>query len=233
MAAPRSITIVGLGRLGRSAAGSLRRAGWSVAEVGRRDTIPEVATLIWLTVPDHSVAELARQLPPGGLVLHSAGSLGPEVLAPHRGAVLHPLMTFPHPEGVVVSCTASGDPEAVEAAHAVAAALGWRVIGAVIDRARYHAAACLASGHLAACFADASIAFAIATGVTEAVARSTLEPLAAASLARVVATGSAAITGPAARGDEATIAAHRAALPPESLELYDAGTRRIKNLQGG
>ncbi|GDX82463.1 NADP oxidoreductase [Deltaproteobacteria bacterium] len=233
MAAPPSITIVGPGRLGRSVAGSLRRAGWAVTTVGRGEEAPKGASLIWLTVPDHAVAARARTLPPGALVLHSAGSLGPEVLAPHRGAVLHPLMTFPHPEGAFVPCTASGHPEALVAAHEVAAALGWRVLGEVHDRARYHAAACMASGHIAACFADASVIFASATGVSEAEARRTLEPLAAATLARVVVAGSAAITGPAARGDEATIAAHRAVLPADSLALYDAGTRTIKKLQGG
>ncbi len=232
MVTPRSITIVGLGRLGRSAAEALRREGWLVREVGRGDDVPAGSTLVWLTVPDHAIASRARSIAPGAIVLHSAGSLGPEVLAPHRGAVLHPLMTFPHPEGALVPCTASGDPEALQAAHAIARALGWRMIGAVRDAARYHAAACLASGHLAACFADASLLFASATGVSEAVARSTLAPLAAASLAGVVAGGAAAITGPAARGDDATIAAHRAVLPPDTLDLYDAGTRRIKKLQG-
>lgn len=232
MATPPSIVIVGPGRLGSSVARGLRNVGWAVTEVGRGEVVPPESALVWLTVPDRAIASCAQPLAPGTLVLHSAGCVGADVLAPHRGAVLHPLMTFPHPEGAVVPCTASGHPDAVNAARAVASALGWVILGDVNDRARYHAAACLASGHLAVCFADASQLFASATGLSAADARRMLEPLAAASLARVAAGGPAVITGPASRGDAETIAAHRAALPPDSLELYDAGTRRIQKLQG-
>ena len=72
--------------------------------------------------------------------------------------------------------------------------------------------------------------FAASTGVSAEVARSILAPLAQASLARVVAAGAAAISGPAVRGDVTTIAAHRATLPPGTLPLYDAGTAAIQKL---
>ena len=77
---------------------------------------------------------------------------------------------------------------------------------------------------------DAARLFSSATGVSPELARKTLAPLATATLVRVLATGPAALTGPAARGDTATILAHRAALPQALLPTYDAGTARISFL---
>ncbi len=225
MADETSIVVVGRGRLGSAVASAL-----GVSAVAHDAPLPS-ADAYWLAVPDRAIATISGALPPGALVLHSAGSLGPEVLAGHRGAVLHPLMTFPHPPGTTVPATLDGHPEAVALGVALAARLGWTVVGGVDDRVRYHAACCLVSGHLAALVADAATLLAGATGVSESVARDTLAPLAAASLARVVAAGPVAITGPAARGDAATIAAHRAALPAELLPTYDALTVRIEKLR--
>ena len=224
-----SIAIVGPGRLGGSVAARLNAVGWRVTVIGRGEPIP-VMPVTWLTVPDAEIAARALDVPPGGLVIHSAGCLGPDVLSPHRGAVLHPLMTFPPPHDATIPCTADGHPDALAAAVRLAQALGWHLHQGVVNRPAYHAAACLASGHLAACFAEASHVFAASTGVSAEVARSILAPLAQASLARVVAAGAAAISGPAVRGDVTTIAAHRATLPPGTLPLYDAGTAAIQKL---
>lgn len=224
-----SIAIVGPGRLGATVAARLSSVGWRVTVVRRGETIP-VTPLTWLTVPDAAIVARALDVPQGGLVIHSAGCLGPEVLWPHRGAVLHPLMTFPPPPEAAIPCTADGHPDAVAAAVRLAQALGWHLQRGVVNRPAYHAAACLASGHLAACFAEASHVYAAATGVSIEAARSILAPLAQASLARVVAAGAAAISGPAVRGDVTTLAAHRAALPPDTLPLYDAGTAAIQKL---
>ncbi len=224
------VVVVGSGRLGGAVSSRLAAAGVAVHAVGRGEPVGE-ADVVWLTVPDAAIAALAGALPVGPVVLHSAGSLGPEVLHPHRGAVLHPLMTFPPPPGARVPCTLEGHPDAVAVARRLADALGWEPVGGVADRVRYHAAACLASGHLAAAYEDAARLFSSATGVELAVARRTLQPLAQASLARVAEVGPGAITGPAARGDRPTVAAHRAALPAALLPTYDAGTARIENLR--
>lgn len=222
------VVVVGAGRLGRAVAAGLRAAGLAVELVHHDQPWPP-ATCTWLAVPDGQIAACAARVP-RGWVLHSAGSLGPEV-AGERGAVLHPLMTFPPPPGTRIPCTMAGAPGAVAHAAGLAARLGWEPVGAVSDRVRYHAAACLAAGHLAAAFEDAAALFASATGLPISEARRTLEPLAQASLARVVDQGPSAITGPAARGDTATIAAHRQSLPPELLPGYDAGTARIEKLR--
>ena len=136
--------VVGRGRLGSAVASAL-----GVSAVAHDAPLPS-ADAYWLAVPDRAIATISGALPPGALVLHSAGSLGPEVLAGHRGAVLHPLMTFPHPPGTTVPATLDGHPEAVALGVALAARLGWTVVGGVDDRVRYHAACCLVSGHLAA-----------------------------------------------------------------------------------
>ena len=56
-------------------------------------------------------------------------------------------------------------------------------------------------------------------------------PLAATALQDVADLGpAAALTGPAARGDEATLARHRAALAPEEVPGYDAGVALVRRL---
>ncbi len=223
---PVSLVIVGAGRLGNAVAASLGAAGRSVTLSHHDEALPK-ADAYWLTVPDDAVASTAAKLPAGAIALHSAGSLGPEVLGGRPGAVLHPLMTFPHPEGTTVPCTIDGAPVAVALANELAGALGWSPVGGVSDRAGYHAAACLVSGHLGVLVEDAARLFSSSTGMSLVDARRTIAPLAQASLARVLGAGPAGLTGPAARGDTATIGAHRSALPPALLPIYDAGTARI------
>lgn len=221
-----SVCVVGPGRLGRHVAAGLAATGHRVRLLARGEALPS-ADLTWFTIPDDAL----RRLPAGaGPRLHSAGALGPEVLGV-EGAVLHPLMTFPPPPEARVSATLDGAPSTVALARRVAADLGWTIIGGVADRARYHAAAALASGHAAALFLDAVRTLASATGADEPAAAEALLALAQASLQNVAAHGASAITGPAARGDLGTIEAHRRALPPESVVIYDALTERIRALR--
>jgi predicted short-subunit dehydrogenase-like oxidoreductase (DUF2520 family) len=223
------VVLVGAGRLGGYLAPRLVEAGFPVTVVRRGERIPP-AGLTWFVVPDDTLPARVRDAPPG-LRLHSAGALGPEVLG-DAGAVLHPLMSFPPPPGAPVFATRTGAGEAAERAGELAAVLGWTVLGPVSDPSRYHAAAAMASGHAAALFLDAVRLLAAATGATEASAAEALLALAGASLRNVAEGGPLRITGPAARGDLATIARHRAALPPELLPAYDALTERIRALRG-
>jgi predicted short-subunit dehydrogenase-like oxidoreductase (DUF2520 family) len=94
------------------------------------------------------------------------------------------------------------------------------------SRALYHAAAVLAAGAQVALFAEAVRAFRQATGARQAAARAALLPLALGALAK------GAITGPAVRGDHATIAAHRKALPPDLRPLYDLLTAAMSKHSG-
>ncbi len=98
------------------------------------------------------------------------------------------------------------------------------------DRTAYHAAASLASNALVALqVAAAELA------ATAGVPASALQPLARAALTQVGASGSAALTGPAARGDWATVAAQRDAIEartPHLLPLFDATHRRLRRPRG-
>lgn len=224
----RRVLIVGTGRAGRSFGVALGAAGWAiVGPRGRGDDLSDAAAgcdLLLIATPDAAVAEVARAIRPvpSTVVAHLAGSLGLEVLAPHRRrASLHPLVSLPSPEVGAARLAAgawfavAGDP----LMRAVVDDLGGRAIEvADEDRAAYHAAACIASNHLVALM-----------GQVERVARFSGVPLAAylalarGSLDNVDALGpAAALTGPAARGDEPTLERHRAVLDSSELRAYDA-----------
>jgi len=85
------IAIFGPGRLGRSMALLLSRAGQEVTLWRRGEPMPP-CELAWLTVRDEAIAELAARLPPGPIVLHASGATDLDALLPHaeRGS-LHPL----------------------------------------------------------------------------------------------------------------------------------------------
>lgn len=182
-----------------------------------------------IATPDAAVAEVASAMAPVDetVVLHLSGSLGLDALGPHRRrASLHPLVPLPTPTvGATrlrsgVTFAVAGDPMARSIAHT----LGGRVFD-VDDATRvsYHAAATIAANHLVALL-----------GQVERVASTAGLPLEAFSclirsaVEDSLAIGpSAALTGPADRGDWATVEGHRAALatmPGGRAELaaYDA-----------
>jgi len=221
------VRVIGPGRAGTSLARALAAAGWDVAEPVRRgESVADGAEgvdLLVIATPDAAVAEVAASVEPVAttVVAHLAGSLGLDGLAPHqRRASVHPLVALPDPDlGAErlrgASFAVAGDPLAEE----VVRALGGRSF-AVDDehRAAYHAAACIASNHLVALLGQAERVAATAGVPLDAyldLVRATVENVAALGPAR-------ALTGPAARGDTATLDRHRAALDPAELPAYDA-----------
>jgi predicted short-subunit dehydrogenase-like oxidoreductase (DUF2520 family) len=233
-----SLRIIGPGRAGGSLAAALGRVGWTVEPpLGRGDDLRDAAAgvdVVVVATPDASIAEVARSIDPAAAaVVHLAGSLGLDVLAPHerRGAV-HPLTSLPNPEIGAERLLAggwfavAGDPIAEQ----VVTALGGRsVMVADADRAIYHAAACVAANHVVALLGQVERLAALA-GVPVA---AYLE-LTAGAVTNVGALGAReALTGPAARGDVATVERHRAALPPAELELYDVLARAARDLATG
>ncbi len=188
--------------------------------------------VVIIATPDAAVAEVAAAIAPVDttVVLHLSGALGLDVLAPHpRRGSLHPLMPLPSAEvGRVrlssgITFAVAGDP----VAGFLGRALGGRCIE--IDdehRAAYHAAACIAANHLVAVLGQVErVAAPAGLGVDAFL------DLAAAALADVAEMGpAAALTGPAARGDEATLARHRAALAAEEIAGYDAGVALVRRL---
>ena len=216
--------IIGPGRAGGALAAALTSAGWRVDGPLGRGHDPATATagarVVLLAVPDGDVAGLSASLAPGdAVVAHVAGSLGLDVLAPHqRVASVHPLVSLPDADlGARRLAGAwfavAGDPVAAE----VVDALGGRSVAvADEDRTTYHAAAAVAANHLVALL-----------GQVERLARQVGVPLEAyldlarGALDNVAEVGpAAALTGPVARGDRATVARHLAAIPEDERTIY-------------
>lgn len=225
----KTVRIIGSGRAGRSFAGAIDGlAEWNVLEMcGRGVPLADAAgdvDLVVIATPDAAVAEVAAMIDPGpAVVAHVAGSLGLAVLGKHgRPAALHPLMSLPDPvigaQRLIGGWFAvAGDPLVTE----LAVDLGGRTFPvAETTRPLYHAAAAVASNHLVALLGQVERLGEAADIPVEA-----LLALAQHSLENALALGPAqALTGPVVRGDEETIAAHRAALAegaPDELAAYD------------
>jgi predicted short-subunit dehydrogenase-like oxidoreductase (DUF2520 family) len=235
-----SIAVIGPGRLGTALAAAVRAAGLTVAgPLGRRDAVPDGARTVLLCVPDAEIAAAAAALPAAGaegrLVGHCSGATGLAVLAGHEAFSLHPLMTVPAgaPATVFAGAGAAIDgstPRALAAAEALARAAGMaptRVADA--DRAAYHAAASIAANFLVTLEGAAE-----RLAATAGVDRALLAPLVRAAVENWAERGAAAaLTGPIARGDEATVARQRAAVEertPELLALFDVLTAATREL---
>jgi predicted short-subunit dehydrogenase-like oxidoreductase (DUF2520 family) len=236
-----SLAILGSGRVGGSLAGAASAAGLE-ARLAGRDRVTDACRqsgAALLCVPDESIAKLAAEIsaavPPLRFVGHTSGACSLEELETcrSRGAStysLHPLQTVPDP-GTDLSgapCAVAGSDEQAEAfAVALAERLGMHPFAVPEERrAAYHAAASIASNFLVALEESAAELLGRA-GVAEA--RRLLAPLVLRSAANWADRGAAALTGPIARGDEATVAGHREALAemaPELLALYDALAER-------
>ena len=227
-----NIAIVGAGRAGTSFANALAPRGHSIQVVHHDDlaTIGAV-DLVLLAVPDDEIAALAGRLPvePSRVVAHVAGSRTLAVLAPHpRVASLHPLITMPNGDLgarrlVGATFVVAGDPIArdlVASLDGRARSLGGEA------RTAYHAAATVAANHLVALLGHVG-RLAEAAGLT----LEDFTSLSAMALADVAAMGPRdALTGPASRGDVATIDAHLAAIPERERELYVALAREAFEL---
>ena len=136
-----------------------------------------------------------------------------------------------------MGCAVAGStPHALEAAAALAARVGMRPFRiADGDRPAYHAAATIASNFLVTLQGAAEQA-AAAAGIEPAEARALLAPLVRATVENWATLGpERALTGPMARGDEATVEAHRAALGqsvPHLLPLFDELAEQTRALAG-
>lgn len=219
-----NVTIVGLGRAGSSFAIALRRSGHDVTLVHHDElaTVP-VSDLVLLTVPDDAIAVVAGSLPvrPGQVLAHSAGSRTLDVLAPHPlRASMHPLVTMPTAETgatrlIGATYCVAGDPRIFE----IVESLGGRTITLRDgERTAYHATAAVAANHLVALMGHVE-RLADSAGLS----LDDFLPLARQALADVAEFGpAAALTGPASRGDMATIDAHLAAIPESERSTYAA-----------
>jgi predicted short-subunit dehydrogenase-like oxidoreductase (DUF2520 family) len=202
------------------------RASFPAAVIAEPAQVLRLAGLVLLTVPDDALPPLVSGLASTGaplegrMLAHASGRYGVGVLEPasRRGALplaLHPVMTFTgRPDdvdrlrGVSFGVTA---PDVLRpAAEALVIEMGGEpVFVAEEQRDLYHAAIAGAANHLITLVAQAEDLLR-AAGVAEPARL--LGPLLSASLDNALRFGDAGLTGPVARGDAATVAAHVAAL---------------------
>lgn len=218
----------------------------AVGFIGAGRAAPQLAAMrparVWLlAVNDDQIAAvcaaLAASMPLEGAVLfHCSGAKASNELQAAReagalAASVHPVRSFADPEAVAAAftgtyCGIEGDAEALAVLGPAFEAIGARLVA--IDPAAktvYHAAAVFASNYLVTVL-DAALRAWQAAGVPEEVARELARPLAGETLANVLRMGpAAALSGPVARGDFATVARQQEALAqwdPATGDLYQA-----------
>lgn len=213
------------------------------AEILQVHEVAARATLLLLAVPDDDLAGVVSglaeggHLQPGQLLAHTSGSHGVEVLRPavEMGALtlaLHPVMTFTGRDedldrlsGVSFGVTAD------EALRPVAETLTVEMGGEPEfvpeeSRALYHAGLSHGANHLTTLLNEAADVLR-SSGVAHP--ERMLGPLLSATLDNTLRLGDNALTGPIARGDVGTVAAHLQALQaakPEATDAYRALARR-------
>ncbi|HEX9030796.1 MAG TPA: DUF2520 domain-containing protein [Streptosporangiaceae bacterium] len=210
--------------------------------VARPQDVVARADLVLLTVPDDVLPGLVHGLAATGvpmagrLIAHASGRHGLAVLEPavQAGALplaLHPVMTFTgraddadKMAGISFGVTA---PEALRpVAEALVVEMGGEPVFIADDkRDLYHAGLASAANHLITLVAASSDQLR-AAGVADP--SRMLGPLLFAALENVLALGDVALTGPVARGDADTVAAHVEAIAvaaPDALGAYLALAR--------
>ena len=217
----RSTVVIGAGRVGTVVAARLG------ARLVARGEDPDLGgcRLLLIATPDAAIAEvceaLAPRLDPEAGVVHFSGGTSVAALAAAAGprASVHPLQTVWPDRG----------PDQLESAHA--AVTGDWQLGAGLARAlgmtpfpladdakpAYHAASVFASNYVVT-LTHAAVSLLERAGLEREAALAALRPL----QHRTIDVAGSPPTGPIARGDAATVAAHLRAVGPELEPLYRA-----------
>jgi predicted short-subunit dehydrogenase-like oxidoreductase (DUF2520 family) len=177
----------------------------------------------------------AGKLQPGSIVFHCSGALSSLELASASAlgaavASIHPIRSFASPQQVADSfagtwCGSEGDSAALAILGPAFEAIGAQLVA--IEREQktlYHAAAVFASNYLVTLIDVAQQAY-VAAGIAPELALKLIEPLLSESAANAFRLSpAAALTGPIARGDLATVARQLQALQqrqPQLAGLYE------------
>src|SRR5208337_2348445 len=259
-----TVSIVGAGNLGTALALTLPAAGYEVKFIGVRAKSSSSAAsrglarkvkarlvelgkqaldtdIVWITVPDDSIAQVAHQLAgtqdwKGRIVFHSSGALTSDELAPlrvkgARVASVHPMMTFVRhsvPNMAGVAFAIEGDAGAVRAARDIVERLGGYAFPIrKQNKVLYHAFGSFASPLVIALMASLE-QVARAAGVKQRDIKRVMLPLLLQTLQNYLyRDAAAAFSGPLVRGDVATVRKHLEALKvvPEAREVYIALAR--------
>jgi len=258
-----SISLVGPGNLGSALAIELYRTGYPINAIVKRATTrvthlkalarrveadyiticerPLDSDIVWLTVPDDAIAEVARQLAASQawnskIVFHSSGALTSEELAALRkkGAAVasaHPLMSFVRgraPSWQEVAFAIEGDAPAVRAAFDIAQDLGGKPFKIQKkNKALYHAFGAFASPLVIALMSSME-QVAEAAGISPNKIKKTMLPLLRQTWGNyLVQDAPRAFSGPLVRGDVQTVRKHLAELKrvPAARDVYVALAR--------
>jgi predicted short-subunit dehydrogenase-like oxidoreductase (DUF2520 family) len=204
------IHVIGSGRVGSAVAARLRERGVAVGE--------DDPDIVLLCVPDTAIADVSRGLAPGRTwVGHVSGATPLAALEPHeRRFSLHPLQTFDRSgnpaqlDGAWAAISGETE-EALAAARELAETLGLRPFElADAERTLYHAGAVFASNYLVT-LQRAAVRLGVPAEGLVPLMRGTIDH-------------DFELTGPIARGDWATVEAHKEAIRgehPELEELYE------------
>jgi predicted short-subunit dehydrogenase-like oxidoreductase (DUF2520 family) len=255
------ISIVGPGNLGTALALALKAAGYNVELLAVRSTralsphirslrrklqarVVEIGTqpltteLVWITVPDDAIAEVAHTLAQNHnwkrkVVFHSSGALTSDELIPLRKkgaavASVHPMMTFVRRSGPAMAGVAfaiEGDAAAVRLARSIVRELGGDAF-AIEKRNKvlYHVFGSFASPLVIALMSSLE-QVARAAGIKDTRIKRVMEPLLRQTLSNYLAQDAAsAFSGPLVRGDVATVRKHLGELKqlPEARAVYVA-----------
>lgn len=242
---PMRITIAGSGAVAEALCRAIPAAGHRVVRVLARNAargralaemagarraadpaVPEPADLILVAVSDRAVGAVARGLDPrGAVVAHTAGSVPLDVLPAGAGrGVFYPLQTFSAGRAVEFKKIPIFIEADSEDARALLATLAADLSGAVYEadsalRGRLHLAAVFACNFVNDLYAvgeelvrGAGLDFEVLKPLVAETARKALESPSPVPLQ----------TGPAVRGDAATMERHLALLAgePELAEMY-------------
>jgi predicted short-subunit dehydrogenase-like oxidoreductase (DUF2520 family) len=203
------------------------------------------ANVVLITVPDDKISDVAQRLARvggeewrGKVVLHTSGALDSSVLEPlaRHGAVtgsIHPMQTFSSrmaPPLAGVWMVMEGKPAALRMARRIAHSVGgFPVRLHNSNKLAYHAANVIAAGHVLTLL-EAGVAILTKAGFSRRQASGALVRLSRQVLLNFERFGPAtAWTGPAARGDFGTIAAHARALQsfPHEYQIAYAAVHRL------
>ena len=204
------VRVIGSGRVGSAVSARLQERGVAVNA--------DDPDLVLLCVPDTAISDVSRCLAPGrAWIGHVSGATPLAALEPHeRRFSLHPLQTFdrsgnPSQLDGAWAAVSGETEEALAVARELAELLGLRPFElADEDRTLYHAGAVFASNYLVTLQRAAVRLGVPAEGVV---------PL----MTRTIENGFD-LTGPIARGDWATVEAHKDAIRdahPELENLYE------------
>lgn len=264
------IGFVGAGRVANALAVAFSAAGWPVAAIATRDeanaarfmeqvpgtrAVPSIAAitedvdLIFVTVPDDAIADVAAELRlyAGQAAVHTSGALDATALESARAAgtqlgSFHPMVAFASQEAAVralpgATIAVEGDEELVTMLGRLATDIGAQPVRLPpTGKTAYHAAAVLAGGGVIGLL-DGVAETARGAGLDEAGALAIYVPLIRQALTNAEAMGiGEALTGPFVRGDVGTIRNHLEAmrrLAPGAVEMYRATASRELDLAVG